>query len=125
MTAWNVTTAVYLQEISVSAKEIIPTGVFFKPDGLKMYTIGEAGDSVDEYDLSTAWNVSTAVYLQEISVAAKETSPRGIFFKPDGLKMYTVGSDGDSVDEYDLPEVGPITQVRMSGDGLNWMVFEQ
>jgi len=101
-TAWNVTTAVYLQEISVAAKETNPTGLFFKPDGTKMYTIGSNDDSVDEYDLSTPWNVTTAVYLQEISVAAKETSPQGLFFKPDGTKMYTIGNVGDSVDEYDL-----------------------
>jgi len=101
-TAWNVTSAVYLQEFSVTAKEIFPTGVFFKPDGTKMYTIGANGDTVDEYDLGTAWDVSTAVYLQEFSVFAKETSPSGLFFKPDGLKMYTIGYNGDTVDEYDL-----------------------
>jgi len=102
-TAWNVSTAVYLQEFYVGAKETIPTGVFFKPDGTKMYTIGYDGDTVDEYDLSTAWNVSTAVYLQEFYVGAKEAAPQGVFFKPDGTKMYAIGSDGDTVDEYDLP----------------------
>jgi len=101
-TAWDVSTAVYLQEFSVAAKEIHPNGLFFKPDGLKMYTVGEDGDTVDEYDLGTAWDVSTAVYLQEFSVAAKETFPQGLFFKPDGLKMYTIGYNGDTVDEYDL-----------------------
>jgi len=108
-TAWNVTTAVYLQEISVAAKETAPHGVFFKPDGTKMYTMGYNGRTVDEYDLSTAWNVTTAVYLQEISVAAKEIAPRGVFFKPDGLKMYTIGNGGDSVDEYDLGTAWNVT----------------
>ena len=101
-TAWDVSTAVYLQEFSVAAKEAYPTGVFFKPDGTKMYTIGRDGDTVDEYDLSTAWDISTAVYLQEFSVAAKEEYPQGVFFKPDGTKMYTIGYAGSTVDEYDL-----------------------
>ena len=101
-TAWNVSTATYLREFSVAAKETNSTSVFFKPDGLKMYTIGLAGQTVDEYDLSTAWNISTAVYLQEFSVAAKELSPEEVFLKSDGEKMYTIGSDGDTVDEYDL-----------------------
>jgi len=57
---------------------------------------------VDEYNLGTAWNVTTAVYLQEFSVAAKETALHGVFFRADGLKMYTIGSAGDTVDEYDL-----------------------
>jgi len=109
MSAWNVTTAVYLREIDVSARETFSSGVFFKADGLKMYTIGFTGDTVDEYDLSSAWNVTTAVYLQEISVAARETSPTGLFFKPDGLKMYTCGTTGDSVDEYDLSTAWNVT----------------
>lgn len=105
-TTWDVSTAVYLQEFSVAAKELTPLGLFFKPDGTKMYTVGSAGDTVDEYDLGTAWDVSTAVYLQEFSVVAKEVNPTGLFFKPDGSKMYTVGADGDTVDEYDLGEAG-------------------
>lgn len=108
-TAWNVTSAVYLQEISVATKEIQPAGLFFKPDGLKMYTIGYTGDSVDEYNLGTAWNVSSAVYLQEFYVGAKEISPSGVFFKPDGTKMYTVGVNGDTVDEYNLGTAWSVT----------------
>lgn len=100
--AWNISTAVYLREFSVSAKETEPRGIFFKPDGLKMYTSGSVGNTVDEYNLSTAWNVSTAVYLQEFSIAAQEINPRGIFFKPDGSRMFAIGQTGDSVIEYFL-----------------------
>jgi sugar lactone lactonase YvrE len=78
------------------------TGLFFKPDGTKMYVIGTVGDDVNEYDLSTAWDITTASYLQNFSVAAQEINPTSIFFKPDGTKMYVVGSVGDDVNEYDL-----------------------
>ena len=101
-TAWNVFTAVFVQSFSVAAQEIYPYGVFFKPDGLKMYVLGDAGRDVNEYNLSTAWNVSTAVFVQSFSVAAQETSPLGLFFKPDGLKMYVVGNAGKDVNEYNL-----------------------
>jgi DNA-binding beta-propeller fold protein YncE len=101
-TAWDISTAVYLQNFSISAQEGVPQGVFFKPDGLKMYLLGSGGDDVNEYDLSTAWDISTAVYLQNFSVGARDTAPRAIFFKPDGTKMYMLGSSGDDVNEYDL-----------------------
>jgi len=114
-TAWDVSTAVYLQEFSVAAKETTPQDLFFKPDGTKLYTIGSAGDTVDEYNLSTAWDVSTAVYLQEFSVAAREITPRGLFFKPDGTKLYTIGSDGDTVDEYNLPAAAAAAAPRHIG----------
>jgi hypothetical protein len=39
--------------------------------------LGFSGDDVNEYDLSTAWDISTASYLQNFSVIAQETSPQG------------------------------------------------
>ena len=108
-TAWDISTASYLQNFSVSAQETNPTGIFFKPDGLKMYVLGSTGDDVNEYDLSTAWDISTASYLQDFSVAAQEATPQGIFFKPDGLKMYVVGASGADVNEYDLGTATAIT----------------
>jgi len=101
-TAWNVSTASFVQSFSVNAQETQPHGLFFKPDGLKMYVVGETGDDVNEYDLSTAWNVFTASFVQRFSVAAQESQPYGLFFKPDGLKMYVVGRASDRVHEYDL-----------------------
>ena len=99
---WNVSTAVFLQSFSVSAQDTIATGLFFKPDGTKMYVLGFAGDDVNEYNLSTAWDVSTAVFLQNKSIVAQEASPQGLFFKPDGTKMYVTGTGGDDVNEYNL-----------------------
>ena len=100
--AWNVSTAVFVRSFSVAAQEALPYSVFFKPDGLKMYVIGPSGDDVNEYNLSTAWNISTAVFVQSFSIAAQETNPFGVFFKPDGLKMYVIGATGDDVNEYSL-----------------------
>jgi DNA-binding beta-propeller fold protein YncE len=99
---WDISTAVFLQLFSVNAQEITPTGVFFKPDGTKMYVIGQTGDDVNEYNLSVAWDVSTASFLQLFSVAAQEATPQGVFFKPDGTKMYVIGQTGDDVNEYNL-----------------------
>jgi DNA-binding beta-propeller fold protein YncE len=87
---------------SVAGEEANPTGFFFKDDGLKMYVVGNTGDDVNEYDLSTAWDISTASYLQNFSVAAEEASPQNLFFKPDGTKMYVSGAIGADVNEYDL-----------------------
>jgi DNA-binding beta-propeller fold protein YncE len=108
-TAWDVTTSSYLQNFSISAQETDPQGLFFKPDGTKMYVIGNSGDDVNEYDLSTAWDVSTASYLQNFSVTTQETNPQSLFFKPDGTKMYVLGNTGDDVNEYDLSTAWDVT----------------
>jgi len=105
-TAWDVSTASYLQNFSVAAQDTVPRGLYFKPDGLKMYVVGDTSDFVYEYDVGTAWNISTAFYAYPFtdyfSVATEETNPRGIFFKPDGFNMYVIGSTGDDVNQYSL-----------------------
>jgi len=121
-TAWDVSTASYSQNFSVSAQAANPTGLFFKPDGLKMYVVGITGDDVNEYDLSTAWDISTATFSQNFSVAAQDSSPYDLFFKPDGLKMYVVGSSGDEVNEYDL---GTAWDVSTASYSQNFSVAAQ
>jgi DNA-binding beta-propeller fold protein YncE len=107
--AWDITTASYLQNFSVSAQETSPEGLFFKPDGTKMYIVGQSGDNVYEYNLSSAWDISTASYVQNFSVSTQEASPQGLFFKTDGTKMYVVGVSTDSVYEYSLSSAWDIS----------------
>ena len=102
-TAWDVSTASYDSvSFSVNGQETNALGLFFKHDGTKMYVIGSTGDDVNEYDLSTAWDISSASYLQVFSVSAQETTPYGLFFKSDGLKMYIVGTANGTVYQYTL-----------------------
>jgi len=103
--AWNVSTATFLQSFSVTDYETGLRGLFFKVDGTKMYILGTNSDHVHEYDLSSAWDISTAAYLQNFSVAGQELNPTGMFFKPDGAKMYVTGFSGQDVNEYDLSTV--------------------
>jgi DNA-binding beta-propeller fold protein YncE len=107
--AWNINTASYLQNFSVATEETSPAGLFFKPDGTKMYIVGTVGDDVNEYSLSSAWDISTASYVQNFSVASQDTSPTGVFFKPDGTKMYVVGTINDAVNEYSLSSAWDIS----------------
>jgi DNA-binding beta-propeller fold protein YncE len=100
-TAWDLSTASYAStSFSVSSQETQPESLFFKSDGTKMFVIGSLGDDVNEYDLSTAWDVSTASYGQNFSVSSQQTAPKGIFFKSDGDRMYIVGTTSAQVSEY-------------------------
>ncbi len=101
-TAYDISTAVYNQNFSVAAQETAPFGIEFKPDGTKMYVVGTSGDDINEYNLSTAWDVSTASYNQNFSVSAQEAFPTAVRFKPDGTKMFVTGYHGDDVNEYSL-----------------------
>jgi hypothetical protein len=101
-TGFDISTASFSQSFSVVAQENQPRDVVFNTDGTKMFIVGDAGDDVNEYDLSTGFDISTAVYSQRFSVAAQSTGPQGIRFNPDGTKMFIMGRDPDSVQEYAL-----------------------
>lgn len=100
---WDLGKACYSGiSFSVAAKETFPHGVAFKSDGTKMYIVGSASDSIHEYNLSTAWNISTASFLQSFDVSAQDNRPFDITFKTDGTKVFIVGDQNDSVYEYAL-----------------------
>ena len=100
--AWSVANPTYTDVFSVAAQDINPSGLYFKPDGAKMYVVDNDGEDISEYDLGVAWSVSTASFVQSFNVTAQDLSPLGIFFKPDGTKFYIAGSVGDAINEYDL-----------------------
>ena len=88
-TAWDISTATYdSKSFSTSSQDTLGYGLYFKSDGTKFYTAGADNDSVYEYSLSTAWDLSTASYITAFSTAAQVLNPRAVGFKPDGTEMY-------------------------------------
>ena len=77
--------------------------LFFKPDGTKMYQLDKGNDAVYQWDLSTAWEISTAAYnSKQLSVASQATLPAGLWFKSDGSSLYVLDETTDDVFQYDL-----------------------
>lgn len=98
-TPWDITTATTATTIIVS---INPKSVRFNNDGKKMYIQADNG-IIYEYILPTAWVVTGAVLASDyITTTTYETSPQGITFSPDGLKMYVIGTTSDSIFQYPL-----------------------
>ena len=107
-TAWEVNTATFTTVFSVASQETNPLGLYFKPDGSRMYICGNtaispaSADQVRSYTLSNPWDISTGVTYDSKAYTTSDTAPQGVYFKDDGLKMYVVGSTGDAVYEYSL-----------------------
>jgi DNA-binding beta-propeller fold protein YncE len=124
-TAWDVSTASYNQGFSISTQEAEPRGIRFKPDGTKMFITGSNGDEVNEYDLSTAWDVSTASYSQNFSVSAQETFPQDLFFSDDGETMWILGSSGDDINQYTLSTAWDISTASYSQTSVSLLDYER
>ena len=108
---------------SVASQEATPTGVTFNTDGTKMFICGSNGDEVNEYALSTAFDISTASFTTNFSVAGQEITPEDVVFKPDGTKMYIIGRTGDDIGQYSLSTAYDISTA--SFDSVTFSVSSQ
>jgi len=91
------------KSFSVTSQETDPAGFAFKSDGTKMYLIGRTNDTVYQYSLSTAWDVSTSSYDSVSFLASSQaTNPACLIFKPDGTKMYILDYGNDDLFQYSL-----------------------
>ena len=103
--AWGVdlANASYVSGFNIGSQETVAQGLAFSSDGTKMYIVGLGVDTVFQYSLSTAFDVSTASYNSvSFSVASQETTPLGLDFSADGTKMYVVGYTNSIVYQYSL-----------------------
>ena len=101
--AWQLNTAVKSSdEFYFGNQDGIPQEIYFRPDGLKMYMVGYVNKRIYEYDLSTAWDVTTSVYAQSFLLSAQGNDPESVVFDPTGTKLYTMESTGKTINQYYL-----------------------
>lgn len=97
-TPWDMSSASYDSKfVNVGAIENTPLGFSVKPDGTKMYIVGNQYDTAFQYSMSTPWDASTASY-DSVSYgfgSAPIAAPTGISFSTDGTKMYVGDAAGD------------------------------
>ena len=105
-TAWSVNTASYFANLRVITASYKPTGFAFNSNGTKLYIGDDYADVIHQYNLSTAWDISTATYATpSISVSAQDSSPSGLAVSADGTKLFITGLISDTVYQYDLQRI--------------------
>ncbi len=121
--------ATFVDSFSVATQEDNSTGVTFNNDGTKMFVTGNAGNDVGEYSLTTAFDVSTATFVDRFGVATQDSNPSGVAFNNDGTKMFVVGFSGKDVNEYTLSTgfdlTSTVTFNDINGDGTGFDVSGQ
>jgi hypothetical protein len=115
---WYLDSAVYLQSFAVPSGK---GGTWFKPDGSKLYTasaaLGASSRSIDEFDLSTNWDISTATLNQRFVVATQERDVNQVAFDPTGAIMYICGKLNDMVQQYTLSTAWDVSTATHDGSG--------
>lgn len=102
-TAYDVSTKSLNGYFSIGSQDANPRGLTFNNDGTKMYMVGVTNDTVYQYSLSTAFDISTASYASiSFYVGSQEAIPCGLRFNNDGTKMFINGFNDDEFNEYSL-----------------------
>jgi len=123
-TGFDVSTASFSKRQSTSSWETDPKTIAFNSDGTKMFLAGGVGDDVNEYTLSTAFDISTLVYVAAFSFASQENNVASITFNNDGTKLYVIGSSNDTVYQYTLSTAFTISTASYDSVSLSVGVYD-
>ncbi len=120
-TAWDVSTASYASKsFDTSGEESGTVTLAFNSDGTKMYSGGTTNDTVFQYSLSTAFDVSTATYDSvSFDVGSQESNFFNLEFSTDGTKMYVIGNVSDKIHQYTLSTAWDLSTASYDSKTLN------
>ena len=102
----------FIANLDISSDEAVATGITFKPDGTKMYITGQSADKILQYNLTTAFDVTSAVLEKSASITTVENKPQDVKFNSDGTIIFILGTGGDGIDRWSLStpyDIGSIT----------------
>ena len=120
-TPWDIRTAYCSPySYSVTNQDGIPLGLYIKPDGTKLYVVGQVTDQVYEYDFIVPWEVGTLTYTgKSFSIAAQEGDSRNVVFKDDGTKFYVIGTTNDKVYQYSCSTAWDVSTASYDSKSFN------
>ena len=111
---YNISTASFDQNFSISRKDAFPTSLSFNEEGTVMYVLGSSGGKIYQYNLSSAYNIKTANFTNSITVGGKENNPTGIAVA-NSNHIFIVGKGNFTIQQYDFND----TNNQQDNDGDN------
>lgn len=119
-TNWDITTAVYSTHALTTPATSFVMGIFFSPDGKNLIIsgdfIGGAPRELTQYNLVSAWDITSAVYVTTVSVGVV-WSPNSVYFNTDGTRMFLSMEDyagNHEVWQYDVGTAYDISTIVYS-----------
>ena len=100
----------------LSKKFIELRSLAFKYDGTRMYVTGNETEVVQQFTLSTPWDVTSATKdsTESPALTGKEGKPRSIQFNSDGTIFYIGGNGTDSIHKYTLSTPWDVSTLEFS-----------
>jgi len=123
--AWNVNTSSLGLTFNVNSQLSLtaPQAIQLSRDGTYLYIVDSAVDIVYQLQLSEAWNVNTATYLTQKSIAAFDGGPSGLYFNANGTSMFLGGNSNDRVKEFRLSTAWNVNTATIYANSANYNLF--
>lgn len=82
---------------NVNSYETEISGVQFSGNGLRMYTVGTGSDVVNEFSLTSAFDITTASFITSLDISSKDSFSRGLYINSAGTDLFVIGQSTDRV----------------------------
>lgn len=129
---WDITTkgsAVASFNITTPTGDNGILGFSFFDDGKKMFATGLNNSSIYEFNLSTAWDISTAEYALNFYVGDKITNPVDVFIRSNKEEFIVAGGSQDRAFQYNILSLakgvaqvtnGSVSSIQISQPGTGY-----
>jgi sugar lactone lactonase YvrE len=89
---WDISTASFTQSLDVSGRLADASDIVFAESGSKMFLSDHGDNPVEQYSLSTAYDISTATHEKEYTTTAYQ-SVTGLAWDDTGDNLYLIGNN--------------------------------
>lgn len=116
-TPWDISTFTETGTFSSATQELDARDIHITSDGTHMYLVGASGDDINQYTLTTAWDITSATFVRDApTTPISDTSPQGVYVSDDGARLYFTGNT-DSIHQYDMGQAQQVTTLELTPDG--------
>jgi len=104
----------FIADFDIISDESSATGITFKPDGTKMYITGIGAAKILQYNLTTAFDITSATLEKSVAIGTRESKPEDVKFNSDGTVIFILGTENsrNGIDRWSLStpyDIGSIT----------------
>lgn len=116
-TAWDLSTASYVDKFEVDPQAPDGLCLAVSTDGTKMYVGDGTSDTVYQYTLGAAWDLTGTSYDSKSYNPAEMVDIVAIFFSSDGTKMY-LGDATETIFQYTLGTAWDVSTASYASKSL-------
>ena len=116
-TAYDVSSSASSATLSISGNTTYPRSLAFSDNGKKLFVGDTYNEKIHQYNLTTAWDISSGVSYDGGITLTTTIDPFGIVFTDGGTKMLILDEAGETVDVHSLKSPFNLIDIDDEHDG--------